>query len=215
MPYISINEKIEENRDTFLITFILMNKTRRLFVGIPLSAPLRKRLTQEMQTWPKEAVIRTTEENLHVTLFFLGFIQEEHVGKICARIGEVCKDIESFELVFTGMQFVENEAAPKMIWLTGEVNDALRILLEKIEKAFSAFVTERKSYRPHITLAKIKKSQWLKLAEKPKLKEKFSVVEPVDTIAVFESLSQGGPLRRGFSEASKRRYEQIDTFPLQ
>lgn len=182
-----------------------MNKTRRLFVGIPLSAPLRKRLTQEMQTWPKEAVLRTAEENLHVTLFFLGFIQEEHVGEICARVGEVCKDVESFELIFTGMQLVENEESPKMIWLAGEVNDALRILLEKIEKAFSSFVTERKIYRPHVTLAKIKKSKWLKLSEKPRLKEKLSVVEPVDTVAVFESLSLDG----------KRRYEQIDTFPLQ
>jgi len=189
-------------QNIYLVDF--MNKTRRLFVGIPLSAPLRKRLAQEMRTWPKEAILRTAEENLHVTLFFLGFIQEEHVGEICAQVGEACKDAESFELVFAGMQFVENEEAPKMIWLTGEVNDALRILLEKMEKAFSAFVTERKSYRPHVTLAKIKKSQWLKLAEKPKLKEKFSVVEPVDTIAVFESLSLDG----------KRRYEQIDTFPL-
>lgn len=181
-----------------------MNKTRRLFVGIPLSAPLRRRLTQEMQTWPKEAVLRTAEENLHVTLFFLGFIQEEHVGEICARVGEVCKEVESFELVFTGMQFIENAESPKMIWLTGEESGALRILLEKIEKTFSSFVTERKSYRPHITLAKIKKSKWLKLGEKPLLKEKLSLIEPVDTIAVFESISLNG----------KRRYEQIDTFSL-
>jgi 2'-5' RNA ligase len=181
-----------------------MNKTRRLFVGIPLSAALRKRLTQEMQTWPKEAVLRTAEENLHVTLFFLGFIQEEHVGVICAQVGEVCKEVESFELVFEGMRFMENEESPKMIWLAGEANDALKILVEKIEKAFSSFVTEKKSYRPHITLAKIKKSKWLKLSEKPRLKEALSLIEPVDTIAVFESLSIDG----------KRRYEQIDTFPL-
>lgn len=181
-----------------------MNKTRRLFVGIPLSAPLRKRLTQEMQMWPKEAVLRTAEDNLHVTLFFLGFIQEEHVGEICAQVGEVCKEVESFELTFTGMKLMENEESPKMIWLCGETNDALRILLQKIEKSFSSFVTEKKSYRPHITLAKIKKSKWLKLPEKPKLKETFSVIEPVDTVAVFESLSIDG----------KRRYEQIDTFPL-
>lgn len=173
-------------------------------MGIPLSAPLRKRLTQEMQTWPKEAILRTAEENLHVTVFFLGFIQEEHIGEICARVGEVCKDVESFELAFTGMKLLENEESPKMIWLTGEVNDALRILLEKIEKAFSSFVAEKKSYRPHITLAKIKKSKWLKLAEKPKLKESLSIIEPVDTLAVFESLTLDG----------KRRYEQIDTFPL-
>lgn len=181
-----------------------MNKTRRLFVGIPLSAPLRKRLTQEMQSWSKEAILRTAEENLHVTLFFLGFIQEENIGEICAKVGEVCKDVESFELAFTGMKLIENEESPKMIWLAGEENDAVRVLVEKIEKAFSAFVTEKKSYRPHVTLAKIKKSKWLNLDEKPKLKESLSIIDPVDTLAVFESLTLDG----------KRRYEQIDTFPL-
>lgn len=181
-----------------------MNKTRRLFVGIPLSAPLRKRLTQEMENWPKEAVLRTAPDNLHVTLFFLGFVHEENVADVCMRVGEVCQDVESFELLWSGMKLMDSEEAPKMIWLTGEANDPLRTLLEAIEKEFSSFIVEKKAYRPHVTLAKIKKSKWLKLAEKPKLKEKLSLIEPVDTIAVFESLSLEG----------KRRYEPIDTFPL-
>jgi len=181
-----------------------MNKTRRLFVGIPLSSQLRKRLTQEMETWPKEAILRTMEENLHITLFFLGFIQEEEVGEICRRVGEVCKDIESFELQFTGIKLMKSEVSPKMIWLTGEASDELRRVLERIEKAFSSFVSERKTYRPHITLAKIKKSKWLKLENKPELKERISFIETVENIAVFESLSLDG----------ERRYEPIDTFPL-
>lgn len=181
-----------------------MNKTRRLFVGIPLSAPLRKRLTQEMENWPKEAVLRTAPDNLHVTLFFLGFVREEDVADVCMKVGEVCADTESFELIFNGMKLMDSDEAPKMIWLAGEPSDALRALREAIEKEFSAFITEKKIYRPHVTLAKIKKSKWLKLAEKPELKEKLSLIEPIDTVAVFESLSLEG----------KRRYEQIDTFPL-
>jgi len=182
----------------------LMNKTRRLFVGIPLSSQLRKRLMQEMENWPKEAVLRTTEENLHVTLFFLGFVQEEEVGDMCRRVGEVCRDVESFELAFTGTKLMESKESPKMIWLTGEPSDELRLLLEKIEKAFSSFISEKKVYRPHITLAKIKKSKWLKLEDKPVLRETVSLNETVENIAVFESLPIDG----------KRRYEAIDTFSL-
>ncbi|MDD2766427.1 MAG: RNA 2',3'-cyclic phosphodiesterase [Candidatus Moranbacteria bacterium] len=181
-----------------------MNKTRRLFVGIPLSSQLRKRLMQEMELWPKEAVLRTTEENLHVTLFFLGFVQEEEVGEMCRRVGEVCKNIESFELSFTSMTLMENAENPKMIWLTGEPSDELRSVLEKIEKAFSSFISEKKIYRPHVTLAKIKKSKWLKLETKPVLKESVLLNETVEDIAVFESLSLDG----------KRRYDPIDTFSL-
>lgn len=181
-----------------------MNKTRRLFVGIPLSSQLRKRLTQEMETWPKEAVLRTMEDNLHVTLFFLGFVQEEEVGEMCKKVGEVCQDIESFELSFTEMKLMDSEESPKMIWLTGEPSEELRLLLQKIEQVFSSFIREKKIYRPHITLAKIKKSKWLKLETKPILKEKVSLMETVENVAVFESLSIDG----------KRHYEAIDTFSL-
>ncbi len=181
-----------------------MNKTRRLFVGIPLSPALRKRLTQERETWPEEAVIFTAPDNLHVTLFFLGFVREEAVADVCLRVGEVCRSTESFELVWSGIRLMDSEESPKSIWLTGEPSDALRSLREAIEKEFASFITEKKVYRPHVTLAKIKKSKWLKLDEKPKLREKLLLIEPVDTVAVFESFSLEG----------KRRYEQIDTFPL-
>lgn len=181
-----------------------MNKTRRLFVGIPLSPQLRKRLMREMQTWPEEAVLLTAEENLHVTLFFLGFVNEEQVPEVCAKVGEACEGMVSFELDFTGMKLLDDDEHPKMIWLTGEASEDLRQLREAMEKVFSSFVAEKKAYRPHVTLAKIKKPKWLKLAQKPKLKEQVSFVEPVDTVCVFESLSING----------KRRYEPIDTFPL-
>ena len=69
---------------------------------------------------------------------------------------------------------------------------------------FSSFVVEKKSYSPHITLAKIKKPKWLDLLEKPEIRERWHLIEMVDSISVFESLSVDG----------KRRYEPIDTFPL-
>ena len=181
-----------------------MNKTRRLFVGLPLSKGLRRRLVQEMEAFPKEASLLTREENLHVTVFFLGFVHEEQVADVCARVGEVCADIESFELEFRGITLMESPENPKMIWLTGDASEGLKKLREEIEKEFASFITEKKAYRPHITLAKIKKQKWLKLAEQPVLKEKLHLIESIDCVSVFESLSLDG----------KRRYEPIDTFPL-
>lgn len=181
-----------------------MNKTRRLFVGIPLSKALKKRLVREMEAFPKEATLLTREENLHVTLFFLGFVYEEQVAEVCATVGEACENLESFELEFTGMKLMESPENPKMIWLTGVASEGLKKLREEVEKAFASFVTEKKEYRPHVTLAKLKKQKWLKLAKVPELKEKLHLIEPVDTVCVFESLTIDG----------KRRYEPIDTFSL-
>lgn len=181
-----------------------MNKARRLFVGIPLSPSLKKRLGREMKSWPKDAILHTAEDNLHVTLVFLGFVQEDALPEVCAAIESVCQKTEAFELLFHAMQLVGDETSPRMIWLTGEASDALRILVEALEKAFTAFITERKTYRPHITLGKIKKAKWMKLVEKPHFKTSYALVEPVESIVLFESLSIDG----------KRRYIEIDTFPL-
>lgn len=181
-----------------------MNKTRRLFVGIPLSKELKKRLVRDMEAFPKEATLLTREENLHVTVFFLGFVHEEQVADVCARVGVVCTDLESFELEFTGMRLMESAENPKMIWLEGNASEGLKRLREEVEKEFSSFIVEKKLYSPHVTLAKLKKQKWLALPEQPALKEKLHLMEPVDTVCVFESLSLDG----------KRRYEPIDTFAL-
>ncbi len=181
-----------------------MNKTRRLFIGLPLSDALRKRLALEMEALPGSAVLPVAKDNLQVTLMFLGFVHDEDVPEICERVREVAEATDSFELSFTGMKLVESKENPKMISLIGEASDGLRHLREEMEKAFSAFVTERKAYSPNVTLAKIKKNQWLALDPEPVLKEKLSILEGIDTVVVYESLSLEG----------KRRYEPITTFSL-
>ena len=181
-----------------------MNKTRRLFVGVPLSGALRKRLTREMQLWPSLAMLRSAEENLHVTLLYLGFVNEEQIAEISQKLGEVCAVSHSFDLVFSWIKLKENKELPKMIWLEGEASDDLKYLVENIEKAFAVFISEKKSYRPHVTLGKIRKSVWLKLQDKPQIEKKLRLAESVDAVCLYESLSIHG----------KRRYEPIDSFPL-
>lgn len=181
-----------------------MNKTRRLFIGLPLSDALRKRLALEVDTLPEQAILPIAPGNLHVTLLFLGFVHDEDVPDICERVGAVAEQTQSFELAFTGIQLLESAENPKMIWLVGEPSEPLRLFREELERAFSAFVTERKAYRPHVTLAKIKKTKWVALDPQPILKEKWSILEAIDTVVVYESLSLYG----------KRRYEPIATFPL-
>ncbi len=41
---------------------------RRLFLGVPLSHPLAKRLEREISVWPEEVTLPTRRENLHLLL---------------------------------------------------------------------------------------------------------------------------------------------------
>lgn len=157
-----------------------------------------------MEGWPKEPLLLTAPHNLHVTVFFLGFIYEDQLPEISSSVKEACREIPAFELRFTGMQLMDDEESPRMIWLAGEPSDELRNLRESVEKSFASFVTEKKVYRPHVTLAKIKKAKWLQSSNRPHLKKEMRLVEPIDRVVLYESAVIDG----------KRRYEEIDSFDL-
>lgn len=181
---------------------------RRLFVGIHLSPFLRKKLNQEVQAWGKDVLIPTNEDNFHVTLHHLGFVLEDELPNLITRLDEAASKIQAFDVSLSDITVLESLENPKMIWLTGEASEPLRKLHEEVEKALGVFVTERKSFRPHVTLAKIKKAKWLRAqeAEKglPKIKMCLNVNDPVDSITLFETTVREG----------KRFYDPLATFPL-
>lgn len=178
---------------------------RRLFVGIPLSSALASRLAREMSSWPEEVFLKTVKENLHVTLFFLGFIPESMVPEICESVRRLCEAEDSFEITFSGIRFVPSADDPKMVWLSGEPSDALRDLVTAIKRELSfAVLSEPKVYRPHITLARIKKSAFRTLEVKPEMEKNIHLVEPVETVVVYESIMEDG----------ERKYSPLESVPL-
>jgi 2'-5' RNA ligase len=182
---------------------------RRLFVGIGVSPFVQKKLAKEVEGFGKDLVIPTQPENFHITLCLLGFILEDEIPTLCEALEVAAARARSFEVSFSAIEVMDSLENPKNIWLTGEANEDLRKLHQEVEKALGIFVTERKSYRPHITLAKIKKAKWLLAAADdqaalPKIKERLHITDPVETITLFESASIDG----------KRIYDPLATFML-
>lgn len=178
---------------------------RKLFFGLALSPSLRKELARLIAAWPAEALILTREENFHVTLYFLGDVAENEIAGIGEKIREVVKHQKSFEITFQAITLVPDAHNPKMIYLAGAPSAELLGLQESVEKVFSPYLAAKKSYRPHATLARVRRSWWAKLEPKPVLPEKVRYTEAVDTLTLFESVTIDG----------KRRYIAIDTYPLQ
>lgn len=177
---------------------------RKLFFGLALSPALRRELSRLVQAWPEEALILTREENFHVTLYFLGFVAEAEIPGISEKIREIMKNQESFEITFKEITLIPDGHNPKMIYLSGEPSAELLSLQESVEKVFSPYLTAKKSYRPHATLARVRRAQWAKLPAKPALPAKVHYTEPVDSLTLFESVVIEG----------KRSYVAIDTYPL-
>lgn len=184
------------------------HQKRRLFIGIHLTPYLRKKLANEVADWGKEVLISTHEENFHITLLHLGFVLEDQIPELCEQLQEVAQKIESFDVTFNSMEILESLENPKMIWLTGEPSEPLRLLYQEIEKSFGKFFAERKQFRPHVTLAKIKKAKWLRAQKEgntlPKIKMCLQLHDPVESITLFETTEREG----------KRFYDPLATYLL-
>lgn len=178
--------------------------TRRLFVAVPLSDRLQKRLASEIVRYKEFPIIPTRAGNFHVTLLFLGFIMEEEIPRIIEALEDAMADVEPFEIDLSEMRAEPSNEHPTLVWFTGEPSDELLRLRNAVASALSYLTPELKTFRPHVTLAKVRRGKYEALAEKPDFTKTLHVIEPVDSITLFESATVDG----------KRAYLPLAEFPL-
>lgn len=181
-----------------------MLNTRRLFVGIPLSERLQKRLSSEIARFEHLPIIPTRKGNFHVTLMFLGFVNEEGIPEIVEALEDAVAGVEPFEVDLSEIRAEPNDEHPTMIWFAGDASEALTHLRNTVTEALEYLTPASKSFRPHVTLAKIRRGKFEALEEKPEFGKPLHVIEPVDSIALFESATVDG----------KRAYLPLAEFPL-
>ena len=106
--------------------------------------------------------------NLHITLKFLGSVDEKKLGEIDMALKAVAAKQAPMELSYEGIGVFKNS-----IWVGVTANEALTRLATDIDAACAAlgFKQEEKTYVPHITLARFDRNGKIKLSER---QEKFS-----------------------------------------
>lgn len=179
-------------------------QTRRLFLGIPLSPALARRLEREMRVFEGWPIIPTRKQNLHVTVLFLGFVAEENLPDIVTAVQAAVIGVEPFELRFERIGFYPDDLHPTAVFLSGEEQSTLLTLRQNLDRELGYLVPEKKSFRPHVTLGKIRRGRYEALTEKPNFTKEVNLVEPVSSIVLFESVSEEG----------KREYTPLEEFSL-
>lgn len=160
---------------------------RKIFISINIPSKIRKRLIQATQKWQDLPVKWTKEANLHLTMLFLGYVEEESLPEICQKVRDVAEKEEIFDIEMDKIELFPSEKDPKMIALTGPADENLLRLNENIEKALDIFVSQKKSFCPHITLGKGRKYKWEALENRPAISEKFPLIISAESIDVMAS----------------------------
>ena len=161
---------------------------RKIFIGIDLPREVKKRLMQKIDKWKDFPIRWSREENLHLTLAFLGHVDDELLIGICEGVKEAVMGVEMFDIELNKIELgpTQDENA-KVVWFTGEASEELKSLSENIEKELGIFQSSKKIFKPHITLGRVQKYNWQKLETKPDVSEDFSVLLPVESVQVFQS----------------------------
>lgn len=165
---------------------------KKIFIEINVPSQMRKRLIQIVSKWQNLPVKWLKSESLHITVAFVGYVDESVIPDICDKVNTAVAGFESFDLDFSKIELGPNENDPKMIWLTGEPNVELGMLNEHIERILGMRPTAHKEFRPHITLGKIRKLKWDEMENIPQIAEKIRLSMTVDSVAVMESKGGAG-----------------------
>ena len=173
----------------------------RTFLAIDLPSTQRKILKEHQGRWKsaKADVRWIYPPNMHLTLKFLGEIQESSTESMIAVCKEVCCLRSSFSLFFNGTGIFPNLRRPRVLWIgVGGETDLLRKLQNSIETALEekGFLREDRAFTPHLTVGRIRSPRKLSRLFEVFLKDEI-VIEPftVEEVIVYKSqLTPRGPI---------------------
>ncbi|WP_232698261.1 RNA 2',3'-cyclic phosphodiesterase [Brevibacillus daliensis] len=97
-------------------------------------------------------------KNLHITLHFLGEIDEGLLPEIIRDMEMVCSIIKPFTLSLGRFGVFPEKGNPRVLWIglkgNQEVMQQLHLLLGKRLERHQEIMIDKRSYHPHITLAR-------------------------------------------------------------
>lgn len=138
----------------------------RLFIAIELPSTLRRRLQDHIdrltQAVPDARATWTREENLHLTLKFLGDTPVTKVESLSSAAHCSTNQVSPFELLVGGCGAFPLHGQPRVLWIgiqdpSGELNKYYRALEDECARA--GFEHEERPFHPHLTIARLRQPQ--------------------------------------------------------
>lgn len=136
----------------------------RTFIAIEIPSEIKSALTA-LQTDLRRAgadVSWTKPENFHLTLNFLGEVDESRIGEVEKVCISSAAEFQPFTLSLNETGVFPNDRQPRVLWvgLSGEIEKAIEIRKSLDERlAVIGFEPEEKDFRPHLTIGRVKSNR--------------------------------------------------------
>jgi 2'-5' RNA ligase len=170
----------------------------RAFIAVEVSDELREMLAELQKQLSLDGVKLVEKENLHLTLHFLGEIDEGMKEKVIKAMDKLnCK---KFEMSCEGVGAFPSKNYIRVIWVGVEAPE-LKQIYEQLGTEFARLGFKQEQFSPHITLARVKF-----LKDKEKLAE---FLEENEQVEVGECKVEGVFLKKSTLTPKGPVYENV------
>ena len=142
-----------------------LNQIHRIFVSIPVDLRVQKALQSFQRALGEQvdsaAVEWTPQQQIHLTLTFLGNVQTNSLDLVGSALEESCRGVRPFKLRIEGLGCFPDFRTPRIIWvgLVGGI-EPLCELQSRIAQSTNLLVEHKevRPFHPHLTIGRLKKA---------------------------------------------------------
>lgn len=163
-----------------------MSDTLRLFVAVPLPAPLTAYFLEARLAYDHAGVRPVPQQNLHLTLFFLGNVPAAEVPAIWQNLTQVARQHDPFTLTFAQLEPGPNSVSPRLIWGRFEPHASFTHLSRALTQTLAKTPPKHEKFIPHVTLCRFVKDARVP-KPMPVLSPSHPIHLPVNSFALWHS----------------------------
>jgi len=172
-----------------------------MFVAIELPEKTREKLSAHArglrESVPAAQASWSRPENIHLTLKFVGEITKDRAAKLSEATARAAEHSDPFRIEIAGTGAFPNRGVPRVLWIgLNDSEGGLTRLHEQLERECLrvGFEQEARSFKPHLTLARLRRPDHAKALaaahlEMPFESEKFTATE---VLVIRSELSSSG-----------------------
>jgi RNA 2',3'-cyclic 3'-phosphodiesterase len=183
----------------------------RLFLALELDPRERRAIRQATAPMRKAASNASwvSEDNLHLSIKFFGEQPDGAPAELSKLLAPIAAAHQPIDLRVSGLGAFPNLRSPRVVWIGVQHDPRLELMHHDVEATCAAngFPLDARTFRPHITLARVREELPVASARALALAARAVVykgVQQVNSLSLIEStLGPGGP-----------RYTQVASIPL-
>lgn len=171
---------------------------KKIFVAVNLPERVKKELEKYQEKISKSfndfcPIKWTRKDNLHITLFFIGYVDFDELIDIFNEVERAVKKCSSFNVKMENISYAPKKENPKMVWVKGEKSPEMTKINKELEKNLFETNGESNDFIPHVTLGRIIQWQFkrIDLEERPEILEDINISFTAESIEIMESIKGG------------------------